>query len=110
MQKFPVTSMVFGVISCEGDVMPPHFFSENVKLNTDGYIHVLSEVVKPWINHVVAAGRPYVWQQDSALCHTSWKTQAWLSQNFVNHTSPDIWPPSSPDCYPFDFFVWGMVK
>ena len=61
--QFPATSMVFGDISSEGDIMPTHFIHEDLKLNTDGYIHILSEVVKPWINHV-AAGRLYVCQQD----------------------------------------------
>ena len=107
--KFPATIMVFGVVSSEGDVMPPHFFADGLRLNTEGYIQVLSEVVKPWIDRV-ARGRPYVWQQDSAPCHTSRKTQAWLSENFVDHTGPDIWPPSSPDCNPLDFFVWGEVE
>ena len=45
--KFSVTSMVFGVVSSEGDVMPPHFFPEGLKLNTNGYIHFLSEIVNP---------------------------------------------------------------
>lgn len=107
--KFPVTIMVFGVVSSEGDVMPPHFFPEGLRLDTDGYIRVLTEVVKPWIDRV-AAGRPYVWQQDSAPCHTSRKTQAWLSENFDDHTGPEVWPPSSPDCNPLDFYVWGAVE
>ena len=106
--KFLATIMVFGVVSSEGDVMPPHFFAEGLRLDTNGYIRVLSEVVRPWIDQA-AAGRPFVWQQDSAPCHTSRKTQAWLSENFVDHTGPDIWPPSSPDCNPLDFFVWGAV-
>ena len=58
--KFPVTSMVFGVVSSEVDVMPPHFFPEGLKLNTDGYICILSKAVKPRIDHV-AVCRLYVW-------------------------------------------------
>ena len=106
--KFLATILVFGVVSSEGDVMPPHFFAEGLRLDTNGYIRVLSEVVKPWIDQV-AAGRPFVWQQDSALCHTSRRTQAWLSENFAGHTGQDIWSPSSPDCNPLDFFVSGAV-
>ena len=55
--------MVFSNISSEDDIMPSHFFPGVLKLNTDGYVRVLSEVVKPWIDHVVV-GRLYVWQQD----------------------------------------------
>ena len=63
------TVMVFGCVSCEGDVMPPHFFREVLRLNSDAYMELLITVVKPRITRV-ANGRPYVWQQDSAPCHT----------------------------------------
>ncbi|QQP37032.1 Uncharacterized protein FKW44_022323, partial [Caligus rogercresseyi] len=26
------------------------------------------------------------------------------------HWSPDLWPSSSPDCNPLDYFFWGMVE
>lgn len=75
-----------------------------LKLNTNGYIHILSEVVKPCIDHV-AAGRPYMWQQDSRPSHTSQKTQSWLSENLVYQASLDIWRLGSPDCNPLVFSV-----
>ena len=62
----------FGDLSCEGDVMPPHFFREGLRLNSDAYVELLITVVKPWITRV-ANGRSYVWQQDSAPCHTAGK-------------------------------------
>ena len=42
-----ISSDKHGVTSNEGDVMLSHFFPEALKLNTNGYIHVLSEVVNP---------------------------------------------------------------
>uniref|UniRef100_A0A8W7PBU5 Uncharacterized protein n=1 Tax=Anopheles coluzzii TaxID=1518534 RepID=A0A8W7PBU5_ANOCL len=33
-------------------------------------------------NNTVANGRPYIWQQDSAPCHTAVKTRQWLTANF----------------------------
>ncbi|QQP38466.1 Uncharacterized protein FKW44_019040 [Caligus rogercresseyi] len=36
--------------------------------------------------------------------------QAWLLENLHYHWSPDLWPPSSPDCNPLDYFFWGMVE
>ena len=69
--KFSMTS----VVHSERDVMPSYFFPEVLKLNNEGRIRVHSEVVKPWIG-CVAAGRPYMWQQDSAPYYYSWKTQA----------------------------------
>lgn len=107
--KFPLTVMVFGCVSSEGDVMPPHFFQEGLRLTSDGYVELLNTVVKPWITRV-ANGRPYVWQQDSAPCHTSGKSKKWLSENFYDFTSPNVWPPNSPDLNPMDYFVWGAVE
>uniref|UniRef100_A0A182PX72 Uncharacterized protein n=1 Tax=Anopheles epiroticus TaxID=199890 RepID=A0A182PX72_9DIPT len=36
--QFPQTVMVFGCVSSEGDVMPPHIFPQSLRLNADGYI------------------------------------------------------------------------
>ncbi|QQP54566.1 Uncharacterized protein FKW44_007436 [Caligus rogercresseyi] len=45
-----------------------------------------------------------------ASAHKSRETQAWLLENLPYHWSPDLWPPSSPDCNPLDYFFWGMVE
>ena len=71
--KFPVTVMVFGVVSSEGHVIPPHIFEVGLKVNTKVYLHVLKSVVISWCNQV-ASGRPWVWQQDSAPAHKSKET------------------------------------
>ncbi|KAL1122351.1 hypothetical protein AAG570_003756 [Ranatra chinensis] len=92
-----------------GDVMPSHFFQEDLRLTSDGYVELVNAVVKPWIRRV-ANGRPYVWQQDSAPRHTSGKSQKWLSENFYDFTSPNVWPPNSPDLNPTDYFVRGAVE
>ncbi|QQP54616.1 Uncharacterized protein FKW44_007504 [Caligus rogercresseyi] len=34
----------------------------------------------------------------------------WLSENLDDYTSPNIWPPNSPDCNPCDFYLWGAVE
>ncbi len=107
--KFPQAVMVFGCVSSEGHVMPPHFFKEGLRLNSHGYVEMLTTVVKPWITRV-ANNRPFVWQQDSAPCHTSGKSQKWLSANFYDFTSPNVWPPNSPDLNPMDYYVWGTVE
>ncbi|UYV63004.1 hypothetical protein LAZ67_2002819 [Cordylochernes scorpioides] len=101
--KFPASVMVLGVISSEGDVMPPHFFEKGLRMNADTYINVLETVVKPWMD-MVAAGRKYVFQQDSAPAHKAKKTQSWLTLNVPSHWGPDIWPPNSPDCNPLDYY------
>ncbi|KAL1116638.1 hypothetical protein AAG570_005110 [Ranatra chinensis] len=77
---------------------------EGLRLTSDDYVELVNTVVKPWIRRV-ANGRPYVWQQDSAPCHTSGKSQKWLSERLLN-----VWPPNSPDLNPVDYFVWGAVE
>ena len=64
--KFPAMVMVFGVVSSEGHIMPPHIFEVGLKVNTKVYLDVLKSVVIPWGNQV-AGGRPLAWQQDLGL-------------------------------------------
>ena len=77
--KFPPTVVVFGVVSSEDHIMPPHIFEVGLKVNTKVYLDVLKSVVIPWCNQV-AGGRPWVWQQDSAPAHKSKETQSWLQK------------------------------
>ena len=106
--KCSQTAVVFGCVSCESDVMYPHFFREGLRLNSDAYVKLLITVVKPWITRA-AIGRPNVWQQDSTPCHISGKSKKWLSANFYDYTSPNVWPPDSPALNPMDYNVWGAV-
>ena len=43
--KFPATVMVFGVVSTEGHIMPPHIFEVGLKGHTKVYLDVLKSVV-----------------------------------------------------------------
>ena len=81
--KFPTTVMVFGVVSSEGHIMPPHISEVGWKINTKVYLDMLKSVVIPWCNQV-AGGRPWVWQQDSAPAHKSRETQALLQKECYN--------------------------
>ena len=103
--KFPPTAIVFGVVSSEGHIMPPHIFEVGLKV----YLDVLKSVVIPWSNQV-AGGRPWVWQQDSAPAHKSKETQAWLQKECYDFVPFSHWPPSSPDLNPLDYFVWSYVE
>ena len=47
--KFPAMVMVFGVVSSEGHIMPPHIFEVGLKVNTKVYLDVLKSVVIPWV-------------------------------------------------------------
>ena len=88
------TVMVFGVVSSEGHIMPPHIFEVGLKVNTKVYLDVLKSVVIPWCNQV-AGGRPWMWQQDSAPAHKSKETQSWL-QECYDFLPFSHWPPPPP--------------
>ena len=107
--KFPATVMVFGVVSSEGHIMPPHIFEVGLKINTKEYLDVLKSVVIPWCNQV-AGGRHWVWQQDSAPAHKSKETQAWLQKECNDFVPFSHWHPSSPDLNPLNYFVWSYVE
>ena len=93
--KFPATVMVFGVLSSEGHIMPPHIFEVGLKVNTKVYLDVLKSVVITWCNQV-AGGRPWIWQQDSVPAHKSIQTQAWLQKECYDFVLFSHWPPPLP--------------
>ena len=53
--KFPAMVIVFGLVSSEGHIMPPHIFELSLKVNTKVYLNVLKSVVIPWCNQVAVA-------------------------------------------------------
>ena len=93
--KFPAPVMVFGVVSSEGQIIPPHIFEVGLKVNTKVYLDVQKSVGIPWCNQV-AAGRSWVWQQDSAPAHKSKETQAWLQKECYDLVPFTHWPPAPP--------------
>ena len=107
--NFPTTVMVFGVVSSEGHIMPPHIFEVTLKVNTKLYLDVLKSMVILWCNQV-AGGRPWVWQQDSTPAHNSKETQALLQKECYDFVPFSHWPPSFPDLNPLDYFVWSYVE
>jgi hypothetical protein len=38
------------------------------------------------------------------------QTQDWLKVNLMDHWLKEMWPLSSPDCNPFDYFMWSVVE
>ena len=88
-------SLVFGVVSSEGYIMPLHIFEVGLKVNIKVYLDVLKSVVIPRWNQV-AGGRSWVWQQDSAPAHKFKDTQAWLQRECYDFVSVSHWPPSPP--------------
>ena len=93
--KIPATVMVFGVVSNEGHIMPPHIFEVGLKVNPKVYLDVLKSVVIPWCNQV-AGGRPWLWQQDSTPTHKFKETQAWLQKEYYDFVPFSHCPPPPP--------------
>ena len=60
--------------------MSSNFFKKRESLAKEMYLRILMDEMKPWME-TVASGRPYVFQQDSSLAHTSHLIQNWLSDN-----------------------------
>ena len=89
-----VLIMMSGVVTSDGDVIPPYIFPRSLRLNAEAYTKCLEYVVPTWIERVVI-GRPYVWQQDFASRHTSRRTQCWLWEKFCNHITPNNLRPNS---------------
>ncbi|QQP51676.1 Transposable element tcb1 transposase [Caligus rogercresseyi] len=81
-------------MSSEGDIMPPHFFAKGQNVNKEVYLDVMQTVVKPWMTQI-AAGRPYLYQQDGAPAHTSNLVQNWCLENLDMFWSKEFWPPAA---------------
>ena len=64
-------------------------FEAGLRVNTDVYLNVLKNVVKPWMDQV-AGGSPYIWQQDGAPAHTAKKVQDWCEENFPYFWAKDL--------------------
>ena len=102
--------MVFVIVSSSGDLMLPFIFPNGLTHTMETYTTFLEEVVLVWMVGV-AAGRPCVWWlQGFTSCHTSWKSQCWLLENFCNHITCNIWLLNFLDCNPIDCYVWDIVK
>jgi hypothetical protein len=53
--------------------------------------------------------------KDSGFCglatqNTVKSTQDWLKAFLKGHWSKEVWPPSSKDCNPLDYFMWSEVE
>ena len=103
--KFPATAMVFGVVSSEGHIMPPHIFQVGLKVNTKVYLDVLKSVVIPWCNQVADPGcgsRTWRWPTSPKRPRLGFRRSAMTL--YPSLTAPH------PDLNPLDYFVWSYIK
>lgn len=64
--KFPAAVMVLGVMSSEGDVMPPQFFPQGLRINAADYKKVVERIVELWIENMSKI-KLYTYQQDCTV-------------------------------------------
>ncbi len=92
-----------GDVSTDGEVCPPVFIPQGLKVNAQVYQDLLKEHIIPWLESTYPSGE-YTWQQDGAPAHTAKTTQAFLAANMTNFWRKEMCPPSSPDLSILDFF------
>ena len=85
--KFSQTVMVFGWVSCEGDVMPPHFFRECLRLNSDAYVEFLITVVTSWITMVAESCCHIYGSRNRPLPHLWEKSEMVVGECLLLHQS-----------------------
>ena len=107
--KHPAQVMVLGIPGSDGKKMPPFFFKPGERIGTEAYYKVLRYTVLPWIKATYPEGN-YAWTQDGAPSHTANKVQKFCKENMVEFWAKDLWPPSSPDLNPLNFFGWCAIK
>ena len=97
---------MFSVVANDNDVMPPFIFPHGLRINTETYIKFLVEVLLPWLERV-AAGRLYIWEQDSTHA-----TQTKEGSIGCEEISATISPLTSGNQFPnsFGYYDSGTVK
>ena len=106
--KFPATVMVFGVVSGEGHIMPPHIFEVGLKVNTQ----VNLDVLKSDDSLVQSGGR---WQTLGVAAGFGTGSQVQRdpvldSEGVLRLCTLLPLAPSSPDLNLLDYFVWSYVE
>ena len=78
-------------------------------LNTARYLKIFNEFVDQLDDDELRNG---YFQQGGATCHTSNESMTEIESFFDDRiiSKALLWPPSSPDLSPPDFFRWGALK
>jgi len=95
--------MVWGFITIDG---PGELFFVEGMMNSEKYVNMLKTVLIPNVHRYFNRRQQWIFQQDSAPCHTSKYTMEFLrSQGFRVLR----WAGNSPDVNPIEN-VWNVLK
>ena len=89
--------------------MPPHLIEVGLKINTVQYMKILERVVLAWIienydpKHVMFV-------EDSAPAHEAKTVREFLKKQLPLFVRKDVWPSSSPDLNPCDYWLRSKVE
>ena len=88
--------------------LPLIFGPCGAKINANVYQQVILDVIIPQLN---TKDPEYIFQQDGAPAHTARSTVQYLTEHCHGQfLEPNIWPPSSPDLNPCDYFLWSALE
>lgn len=120
IQKSPLHPrkvMAWCAISKRG-IIGPFFFEGTV--TSQVYLNMLETFFIPELRRRRIPLRHQWFQQDGARPHTTNEVLDFLNQKFgnrvISNRFPDrfgggfLWPPTSPDLNPCDFYLWGFLK
>lgn len=98
--------MVSVAVSAEGKT-GILFIERGVKINSQSYC---DDVLAQMLPEIEDKMLDYTFMRDGAPAHRAQKTLEYLRSNCADFIEPNLWPPSSPDLNPVDYFIWSALE
>ena len=107
-QQHPKGVMVWIAFSADG-FFKPIFIEEGAKINS---LYYCKKVIEPFHKEYKQKypENQMLLHQDSAPSHVSKFTVPFLKKKQIKFITKDQWMPSSPDCAPCDYWLFGYLK